>query len=170
MGRHDHAERGAVSGRIFTRTRVGWLLLGLVTLGLGLLGYAFLVGPRRLVVHREDLALPRWPARLAGLKVALVSDLHVGSPHWTLARAGELVARVNAEQPDLVLLAGDYVITGVVGGDPIDAEPSAITTGGTTASASRARSVPRASPCSRTTCASWRSAGSGCASRASAIC
>src|SRR5215213_6157965 len=72
--RREHGERDPLSGRIFSRARVRWLLLTLATLG--------------------------------------------------------LVARVNAEEPDLVLLAGDYVITGVVGGDPVDAEPIARVLGG----------------------------------------
>jgi predicted MPP superfamily phosphohydrolase len=37
----------------------------------------------------------------------------------------ELVARVNAEQPDLILLAGDYLINGVVGGKFVAIEPIA---------------------------------------------
>jgi predicted MPP superfamily phosphohydrolase len=115
---------------VLTRARVGWVMLALTVVGLGLLAFAFLIGPRRLVVHRETLQLRRWPAPLAGLKVALISDLHVGSPHWGLDRTRELVARTNAEQPDVVLLAGDYVITGVIGGDPVEAEPIAEVLGG----------------------------------------
>jgi hypothetical protein len=42
--------------------------------------------------------------------VALLADLHVGSPHWGIRRVDELVAAVNAEHPDLILLAGDYRI------------------------------------------------------------
>jgi predicted MPP superfamily phosphohydrolase len=113
-----------------TRARVAWTLLAVVVVGLALLAFAFLIGPRRLVVHRETLALPRWPPALAGVKLALLADLHVGSPHWGLERTRELVARTNAEDPDVILLAGDYVITGVIGGDPIDAEPIADVLGG----------------------------------------
>jgi predicted MPP superfamily phosphohydrolase len=72
--------------------------------------YAFLIEPARLVVQRKELELPSWPEPLAGLRVALLSDLHVGSPHWGAERARELVRQVNAEQPELVLLAGDYMI------------------------------------------------------------
>jgi uncharacterized protein len=37
--------------------------------------------PRRLVVRREQLVLPAWPAALDGLRVGLLSDLHAGMPH-----------------------------------------------------------------------------------------
>src|SRR6188472_3864606 len=65
--------------------------------------------PRRLVVRRPVLALERWPAALDGLRVALVADLHAGAPHAGLGRVEQVVARVNAERPDLVALLGDYL-------------------------------------------------------------
>lgn len=77
--------------------------------GLALALDAFWIEPSRLVVVKEDLALPSWPAALSGLRVALISDLHVGSPHWGLARLPDLVARVESEQPDLIVIAGDYL-------------------------------------------------------------
>jgi uncharacterized protein len=115
---------------VLTRSRVGWLLATVTVVALLLLAFALLIGPRRLVVHHETLDLPRRPAGLAGLRLAFVSDLHVGSPHWGLARLRELVARANAEQPDVILLGGDYVITGVVGGEHVEAEPIADVLGG----------------------------------------
>ena len=85
-------------------------LFGVVALlALAALVWATQIEPRRLVVHRAELELPTLPNRLKGLKIALLSDLHVGSPHWGLERLAELVARTNAEQPDLIVLAGDYI-------------------------------------------------------------
>jgi uncharacterized protein len=65
--------------------------------------------PRRLVVRRPVLRLERWPAALDGLRVAVVADLHAGAPHAGLRRVEEVVARLNAERPDVVALLGDYV-------------------------------------------------------------
>jgi predicted MPP superfamily phosphohydrolase len=115
---------------VLTRARVGWLLATVTLLGLSLFAFALLIGPRRLVVRHETLDVPRLPAGLTGLKLALLSDLHVGSPHWGLPRVRELVARTNAEHPDVILLGGDYVITGVVGGEHVEAEPIAEVLGG----------------------------------------
>jgi predicted MPP superfamily phosphohydrolase len=58
----------------------------LIAAVLALVGVAFLIDahfiePARLVVKREELHLPRLPPQLVGLRVALLSDLHVGSPH-----------------------------------------------------------------------------------------
>ncbi len=75
--------------------------------------FSSFIEPARLVVNRQDLSIPKWPVELAGLRVALLSDLHVGSPHWGVLHTRELIARVNAEHADLVLLAGDYMSDGV---------------------------------------------------------
>jgi len=75
---------------------------------LGALAYAGWVEPRRLVVNRMRLELPRWPAALAGLRVGVLTDLHGGVLHAGEDAIARWVARMNAETPDLVLLGGDY--------------------------------------------------------------
>lgn len=95
----------------------------LLLFGLGL--YAVVIEPSRLVVNRVELEIPHWPNALSGTKVALLSDVHVGSPFWDLPRLRGLVERVNAERPDLILLAGDYLINDVVGGRFVPIEPIA---------------------------------------------
>lgn len=97
-----------------------WASFGVILLTLG--AWAFWLEPRRLVVHDETLELPHWPPALHGTRVALLSDLHVGSPYWHLPELEQLVERVNQEQPELVLLAGDYLITRVAFGTWIDPE------------------------------------------------
>lgn len=77
---------------------------------LALATYAVAIEPGRLVVKREALDIPNWPLALSGLRVILLSDLHVGSPHWGESRTRELIARVNAERADLILLGGDYMV------------------------------------------------------------
>jgi predicted MPP superfamily phosphohydrolase len=84
--------------------------------GAGLFAWGFWWEPQQLVVTRAELTLPAWPPQLRGLKVALLSDLHVGSPFWNLQALSRLVQRTNAEQPDLVLLAGDYQVNEIPGG------------------------------------------------------
>jgi uncharacterized protein len=66
--------------------------------------------PRSGRVRERALDLgARWPPALDGLRVALVSDLHTGAPHVDAERVESLVAAVNAQRPDLVLLLGDYI-------------------------------------------------------------
>lgn len=76
-------------------------------------------------MNRVELSLPKWPKDQPPLKVALLSDLHVGSPWWTLERTERLVQEVNALSPDVILLAGDYTINGVKFGTHVDIEPIA---------------------------------------------
>jgi predicted MPP superfamily phosphohydrolase len=74
------------------------------------------IEPVSLRVATTTLELRRWPPACDGLRVAVLADLHVGSPLNGLAKLDEIVARTNRERPDLVLLAGDYVVTGIPGG------------------------------------------------------
>ncbi len=80
-------------------------------LNAGLLGiatafaYGYTIGQRRLVVQR--LALPlRAGARLAGLRVVQISDIHIGD-NLDADELGRFVARVNDLDPDLVCITGD---------------------------------------------------------------
>jgi predicted MPP superfamily phosphohydrolase len=62
----------------------------------------------RLLVREERLELPGLPAGLDGLRVAQLSDLHGGR----FLKQGDLrdvVARVNAERPDVCVLTGDFI-------------------------------------------------------------
>ena len=75
----------------------------------GLAVYAFWIEPRRLVVTRVEVAAPAWPAGAPDLRVVALADLHAAGPHITPDRIAAIVARANAERPDLVALLGDYV-------------------------------------------------------------
>jgi hypothetical protein len=90
--------------------------------GLSLALWAFVIEPNRLVVHQVALPLPEWPTDRGPLRLAVISDLHVGSPYITLDKVQRLVEMINAEQPDVVLMAGDYVIQDVIGGHVIAPE------------------------------------------------
>jgi hypothetical protein len=48
--------------------------------------------------------------------VAVLADLHTGSPFNGLEKLRAVVEMTNVSRPDLILLAGDYVIHGVKGG------------------------------------------------------
>lgn len=98
------------------------ILLAISGAVLAALAWGFWLEPQRLVVVRTELELPGWPSKLSGFRIALLSDLHVGSPFWDLDALSNLVERTNAERPDLILLAGDYQINDVPGGRWVDAE------------------------------------------------
>ncbi len=83
---------------------------------LGLAIWAFWIEPASLVVREYELRLPGWPGELAGLRVAALSDFHVGSPYNGIDKLQRIVALTNRSDPDLIVLLGDFVVHGVVGG------------------------------------------------------
>lgn len=62
-----------------------------------------------LVVRHPRMELAGWPAET---RIAVLSDLHVGSPHVGLDKLRTIVEKTNAENPALVVLLGDFVIGG----------------------------------------------------------
>lgn len=106
------------------RRKLAAVLVVLALAAAWLAAETFWIGLGRLVVHEVDLEPPRWPRALDGLKIALLSDLHTGSPRNGPANLVRVVDRTNEVQPDLVLLAGDFVIHDVIGGTFV--EPEAI--------------------------------------------
>ena len=83
---------------------------GLAALGVAGLGaYALLVEPRRLRVRRVELRLDRWPRVYDGFRLALVSDLHAGTPHIGVEEVRRVADVVSREAPDLVALLGDFL-------------------------------------------------------------
>jgi predicted MPP superfamily phosphohydrolase len=95
---------------------IAWRQARHLTLGTAvtLAGWAFAVEPGLLRVEQTELSLPGWDR--PPLRVALLSDLHVGSPWNGLDKLEQIIDRTNASQPDLVLVLGDLVIQDVVGG------------------------------------------------------
>ncbi len=103
------------------RERVaGAMLIVMVSTGASLALWGFWWEPDQLAVRRVTLTLPGWPGGHEPLTVAVMSDLHAGSPYIDAAKIVRVVESVNAAGPDLVLLLGDYVTHGVVGGTRMD--------------------------------------------------
>jgi predicted MPP superfamily phosphohydrolase len=100
---------------------VAGLLIATVALGV----WAVAIEPAWVVTRQTRVPVARWPAGLGPLRIAALADLHTGAPHITVDKVREIVAAVNATRPDLVVLLGDYVIHGVVGGQFVDIERTA---------------------------------------------
>jgi predicted MPP superfamily phosphohydrolase len=92
------------------------IFYGLFVCGLLLALYSLFIEPNRLILRETTITLPAWPEEFKGLRIAVFSDLHAGSPHITLDKIRRVVEMTNASQPDLILLPGDFVIQDVVGG------------------------------------------------------
>lgn len=92
------------------------VLAAVAVVAVGAPVWGFLVEPATLRNEDYEIRLDRWPASCDGLRVAVLADLHVGSPFNGLDKLDRIVALTRHAAPDLVLLAGDYVIRGVPGG------------------------------------------------------
>jgi predicted MPP superfamily phosphohydrolase len=86
--------------------------LGATTAG----AWGFLVEPRIVKQRHLRLESPRWPDHVPELRIAVLGDFQVGAPWFKVKQLDKVVARVNAMEPDLVVLLGDYVIEGVLFG------------------------------------------------------
>jgi predicted MPP superfamily phosphohydrolase len=85
--------------------------IGLAAAALGaaaLVGDSVLLEPNRPQLVRQELVLPRWPAAFNGYKIAVLSDFHY-DPVFSVHPLRAAVPAVNALQPDLIVLTGDFV-------------------------------------------------------------
>ena len=81
--------------------------------------------PDLLFVRRVTVETEKWPPWRASLRIAVVSDLHVGAPHVDLAKLDRIVSEINGMQPDIVVILGDFVTGGVLFGEFVEPEPIA---------------------------------------------
>lgn len=75
----------------------------------GVLVYGFFVEPRRLRLERTQVELKGLPPELDGLRLAHLTDFHIGRSGFRETMALRAVALANALDPDLVVLTGDLV-------------------------------------------------------------
>ena len=109
---------GAIGGAFFGMAghvgRVAMAVTACILFAIGLWGF---IGAHRLVVNRIELDLERLPAGLDGLRIAQVSDLHVG-PHTSRRHLARIRRAITDAQPELIAITGDQVDD-----DPRDVEP-----------------------------------------------
>ncbi len=92
---------------IARRHLLKWLA-GIGTAGFSSGAYAFGVEPGlRLAVKRYVVVPPTWPRDMP-LRIAAISDPHLGEPYMPLDRYAGIVDSVNALTPDLIVMLGDY--------------------------------------------------------------
>ncbi|MBZ5683808.1 MAG: metallophosphoesterase [Acidobacteriia bacterium] len=86
-----------------------------------------LIEPDRPRLIRKEIALRRWPSRLDGFTIALLSDFHY-DPYFSVHPIRSAVEIVSGLRPDLIALTGDFVSVPLFGNSAkgaADAEPCA---------------------------------------------
>ena len=99
-----------------------WFVHAFFAVGIVLGLWAFWLEPRSLHNAEHVLHIPRWPQYCNGLRIAVLADLHTGSPYNGLAKLNQIVDLTLRAQPDLILLPGDYVVQEVLGGRFVEPE------------------------------------------------
>jgi uncharacterized protein len=93
---------------IFPRSRAGKFLGGVAGTAAAAVGWGwFEAGWVRL--RTLDVPLPRLPEELVGLRIAHLSDFHLGQPSRASVSIERAVQWVESRQPDLVTVTGDLV-------------------------------------------------------------
>jgi uncharacterized protein len=83
--------------------------------------WAFFIEPNRLVVHHDTIIIDSWPKELSGLRIALIGDVHTDTRFINEAKLQRIVDLTNQQNPDLIVLLGDYNTGGR--GNPEHVEP-----------------------------------------------
>jgi uncharacterized protein len=81
-------------------------LAGAIPFGAG--AYGFLIGRHDYRVHNVDLPVSGLPRELDGLRIAQLSDIHIGS-YISAADVRRAVGMANDLKPDLSVVTGDFI-------------------------------------------------------------
>ncbi len=66
------------------------------------------IEPDMLVLKKVDLYLPNWDKENSGLKIAVISDMHIGTKYVTHKKIDKIVKKANDSNPDIIFLTGDF--------------------------------------------------------------
>jgi predicted MPP superfamily phosphohydrolase len=94
---------------------------------LAVAGDSFLLEPNLPLIVRRDFSLPRWPERMDGFTIALLSDFHY-DPYFSVHPLHSAIGMVNQLRPDMIVLTGDFVSVPMFGDErkgALNAEPCA---------------------------------------------
>ena len=72
-----------------------------------------------LVVKEQTVKVKDFPENFEKLKIAVVSDIHVGRGFWESWRIKRIIRAVNRQNPDVIIFLGDYT-----NGYPFQTSPS----------------------------------------------
>lgn len=95
--------------RLRLRPVIGWLALAGLLAGILLVAAGYRSALSDPIVRTTTVAVADWPSGAQPLRIALLSDIHIGGAAMDARRLERIVDQVNARSPDLVLIAGDFV-------------------------------------------------------------
>ena len=102
---------------LFPITRRKFIGLAASAGALAIAADSTLIEPNRPRIVRQEIHLRRWPERLDGFTIALLSDFHY-DPYCSVHPLKAAIGMVNGLRPDLIALTGDFVSSPLVGSNP----------------------------------------------------
>lgn len=66
------------------------------------------VEPDMLVLKKVNLYLPNWHKEHSALKIAVISDMHIGTKYVNHDKVDKIVKKTNDAKPDIIFLMGDF--------------------------------------------------------------
>jgi len=91
------------------RKRLRIVFAAIVLFIAGAVFWGFLIEPGRLVIREQTIQIGNWPQALDGLRIAVLSDIHVDNWFITEKKLRTIVERTNQRQPELIVILGDYI-------------------------------------------------------------
>lgn len=107
-GRRDNAAATARTGGVTRREFLRTAAAAAPLLSLAVTARTVYATDATVIVNRYSLAFDGLPDSLAGLKIAQISDTHIG-PFFSLAKFERVLAMVETERPDLLAITGDLI-------------------------------------------------------------
>ncbi len=74
--------------------------------------YGYFIGRFNFRYEEVDVHIPDLHPDLDGFRIVQISDLHLGSFHGSSGKIVEMVDKINALEPDLILNTGDFITLG----------------------------------------------------------
>lgn len=94
--------------KLMSRRSLLWMVGGLLSASIGgTTAYARFGEPNRTQIDHISLPIPGLPPRLAGMRIAQISDVHAGA-FFTSEQLAHAIAQVNQLDVELLMLTGDF--------------------------------------------------------------
>lgn len=88
-------------------TRLTKSILALIFITSLCLIYGFFIEPKLLKIRYISVTPPNYSGEK--LRIALLSDLHIGGQHVSASRVKKVASQVNALKADIILIPGDFI-------------------------------------------------------------